>query len=356
MRNNLSIFLLIFLLIIRLFSFFISTPTYKNGDTIRITAKVLSEPIRYEDSQYLKILALKIYLPLYPEISYGDEIVIEGQVEDQKLTESKLIEIIESKGILMSLRSRLISFFQRAFPEPHSALVAGIVLGAKQSIPADFWEALKYTGTAHVVVASGMNVTLVGGFILHFLVHFVKRKRAMLISLVVIWAYALLSGFDAPIVRATIMGSIGLVAILFGKLNKPIRPLIFSGFIMLFIKPQRATDLGFILSFAATLSLLLFQKKIEKHLKKVPTFFREGLSTSLAAQICVAPILFFAFGRFNIFSPIINALVLWTVPIITLIGFISGVCGLVSFETGKLIVYLAYPFTSYFTFIVKLFS
>jgi hypothetical protein len=53
-------------------------PTYHNGDKVRITSTVYSDPIHYEKSQYVKLAGLKVYLPLFPEIYYGDKMVVEG--------------------------------------------------------------------------------------------------------------------------------------------------------------------------------------------------------------------------------------------------------------------------------------
>jgi len=124
---------------------------------------------------------------------------------------------------------------------------------------------------------------------------------------------------------------------------------------MLLIKPIWITDLGFILSFVATASLMLFQKRINSLLKFVPNILREGLSTSLAAQIGVAPIIYATFGQFNIFSPLINALVLWTIPYIMILGAIGGIVGLVIPILGKVILLIAFPLVWWFVGIVNLF-
>ena len=263
------------------------------------------------------------------------------------------METKESTGVLYKLRQKLVLFYQRALPEPHASLVAGVTIGSKASIPKEFWESLKRSGTAHVVVASGMNVTLVASFLLGLLVLLVPRKRAVPLALSGVWLYALLSGFDAPIIRAGVMGSIALAAQEFGRLNFAWRALVLSAGMMLLIWPTWLTDLGFILSFLATASLLLFEKKIAKLLRKVPSILREDLSTSLAAQIGVAPILFISFGQFNLLSPIINALVLWTIVPITVIGMAAGLVGLIIEPLGKWILYLVYPLTSWFVWIVN---
>ena len=201
-----------------------------------------------------------------------------------------------------------------------------------------------------------MNVTLVGSFLMSALVVFLPRRKAIFLALIGIWLYAVMSGFDAPIIRAAIMGSIAFVACALGRLNYAWRGLIISAFFMLLIKPSWISDLGFALSFVATASLMLFERKIRGWLRIIPSPFKEGLSTSLAAQIGVAPILFVTFGQFNILSPIINAAVLWTIAPITIIGMISGILSIISMQLGKLVLLISYPMTLWFVEIIRLFG
>lgn len=328
-------------------------PENKN---VRITTGVLTETIKYEKVQYLKIKGLKVYLPLYPEIIYGDKIVVEGTVKEGELTDAKLIEITKTTNALYKLREKIISFYKKSFPQPHSSLVSGVVVGSKSDIPRAFWEKLKSSGTAHVVVASGMNVTLVAGFVTNFLISFIKRRKAVILSIITIWLYALISGFDAPIIRAAIMGTVAFSAVALGRVNGARRGLLLSAGLMLAIKPIWVEDLGFWLSFVATASLMLFEARIRKFVMFLPQFLREGFSTSLSAQIGVAPILYFYFGQFNIFSPLINMLVLWTIAPLTIIGMIAGIVGIVSIPLGKLILYLSYPLSFYFVKVVEIFG
>jgi ComEC/Rec2-related protein len=347
----------LFLLIIGL-EMVLLRPPFQNGQKVRIRTQILSEPLRFETSQYLKIEGLKTYLPLYPEISYGDEITVEGLVEGNfiggKLNSPKLINIKESEGVLYVKRKNIISFFKKTFPEPYASLVAGVTIGSKSGIPGDFWEKLKLSGTAHVVVASGMNISFVGGFILSILLTAISRRKAVTITILFIWTYAFMVGFEAPIVRAAIMGSVLFISQLAGRINTCIRSLVLSAMIMLLVKPIWILDLGFWLSFVATLSLILFQKRVDGYLTRVPGVLREGLSTSLAAQIGVAPILYFTFGSFNIFSPVINALVLWTIAPITIIGMISGILSIIIPSLGSIILWLGYPLAFYFCQVVQI--
>ncbi|OGM27966.1 hypothetical protein A2962_03535 [Candidatus Woesebacteria bacterium RIFCSPLOWO2_01_FULL_39_61] len=355
MRNLLWVLLFV-LITLRVFLYHTLRPSYPDGTKIRIEDKLATEPVRYDNSQYLRLSGLSFYLPLYPEVTYGDSLIVEGVVEKDKLNQAKLIKVKPNQALILNLRKNLVKVFEKSLPNPHSALVAGVSIGSKTNIDPIFWESLKKTGTAHVVVASGLNVTLVAGFLFGVLVVFLSRRRAILIATFGIWLYAFIAGFDAPIVRAAIMGSLAFLAQELGRLNFALRTLFVTGLVMILFKPEWVSDLGFWLSFAATISILIFNKKIEKLIDFIRIdFFREGLATTLAAQIGVAPILYASFGQFNILSPLINAAVLWTIPPITIIGMIGGILGLVNLTLGKIILWLSYPLTSWFVFTINLF-
>lgn len=293
------------------------------------------------------------YLPLYPEVNYGDTISVKGQVKKKELIKPELLGVSSGNNLLFGFRKKIIDFYKKTLPEPHASLVAGITLGSKSQIPEKFWQDLKKTGVIHVVVASGMNVTFVAGFLISLLTVIFSRKRALIIAILGIWLYVALSGFEAPLIRAAVMASLAFWAQGVGRLSFSWRVLFLTVLIMLIFNPSWAGDIGFILSFVATASLMLFQTKINNYLKIVPSFLKEGLSTSIAAQIGVAPILFASFGSFNILSPLINMLVLWTIPGIMILGGIGGILGLIFPFLGKLILYLSYPLTWWFNLCIS---
>lgn len=327
-----------------------------DGTKIRISSRVSSEPVQYSDSRYLKLSGYKIYLPLYPKINYGDRIVVEGISEGDKLKKPRLVEIETSKGFLYKFRESLISFYERNLPNDHSALVSGIVIGSKRNIGEQLWETLRKSGTSHVVVASGMNVTLIANFLLETLVLFVSRRRALPLVFVSIWMYAAISGFDAPIVRATVMVSAAFMAVETGRIYRSLRSLVITAVILLFIKPAWLTDLGFWLSACATASMIIFTPKFGKIFSFLPKIIKENWVTTISAQIGVVPLLYYYFGQFNILSPFANVAVLWTIVPITIIGMLAGIIGTLIDPIGKLILYLCYPLTSWFLWVVSLFN
>jgi ComEC/Rec2-related protein len=337
------------------FRYFTTRPVYKNGDTVRITSTVYSDPIIYPGTQSVKVAGLRIFLPQFPEISYGDKIVVEGVVNGDKLKFPKLISADPSRGPTSRQRNKIISFYQQVLPQPMSGLIAGITLGSKGTLTSEFFNQTKIAGVTHVIVASGTNVTFVVSFLMGVLTLFLPRRKAILFVILGIILYLFLSGFDAPLVRAAIMSSFIFLGQETGRLVSTWRIFFLTAGIMLLYNPDWALDIGFILSFVSTASLLLFERRIRGKVQFIPGVLRESLSTSLAAQIGVAPILFVTFGQFSIWSPIVNALVLWTIPYIMILGSLGGVVGLVWPFLGKIVLWLSYPLLWWFTTTVSIF-
>lgn len=353
MKGYLLWILLILLVLLRYFSL---KPVYQNGDTVRITSTVSSDPISYGNYQYFSAAGLKVYLPIYPEINYGDKIVLEGLVDEGKLENPKLVSIKDFNSFGSGFRKNIIDFYQNNLPQPISGLMAGLVLGSKGSLSLDFWQKVKDAGVAHVVVASGTNVTFVIAFVFGITNYFFSRRKSIPIVILSIVLYLFISGFQAPLIRASIMACLAFWAQGVGRLSNTWRIFILTAGIMLIINPKWITDIGFILSFVSTGSIMLFEKPVSKLFKKLPKILREGFITSLSAQIGVAPIIFVTFGQFNILSPIINMLILWTIPYTMIMGSIGAVLGLIFPILGKFILYMCYPLAWWFVRIVEMFT
>lgn len=326
------------------------------GGEVEITGVIHQEPSVYDDSQRIVLERYVVYLPLYPTVSYGDTITIRGVSDEGKIKKGKIVSHTVNTSILHSFRTSLLTFYKTHLPADAAALISGVSLGSKALLNKDFWEQLTYTGTAHVVVASGMNIAILSKFILDGLLAFISRRKAIPIAVASIWLYALLIGFDAPIVRATIMGSLTFFIQETGRVGDALRSLFLTVLVMLFVKPMWLTDVSFLLSFFATLSLMLLTKPIENRLLIVPKLIRSDLATSLAATIGTFPILVFVFGRFNLLSPLINTFVLWTIVPITVIGGLAGIVGLVVPGLGTLILFVVYPFVWWFIETIRFFS
>jgi competence protein ComEC len=348
-------FWIILLLIILIFRYIGSEPHYKNGQLLKISGRVLSEPSMSFGKIKFNLSNISVTAK-DANIRYGDFVTVEGTYENGILIKTKIDELKSSDNFLINLRKRLVNFYKSEMNEPNASLIAGITIGAKSTLPRNFSANLNKTGTSHIVVASGTNIAIFAGFLTNLLILKIKRQKALVITIIFIWIYTLIAGFDAPIVRAAIMTSIAFTGIILGRVGNTLKYTLITGYIMLFLVPAWIKDVGFLLSFATTVSLILFQTKVSKLINFAPEIIKEDLATSITAQIGAAPIIFFIFGNLNLLSPFINLLVLWMVPVIMIIGGLSGLVSLVSPELAKPILLLSYPLTVWFICVVNFFS
>jgi len=221
------------------------------------------------------------------------------------------------------LRKRLIVSLERVLPPEPASLLTGIVWGNQGQFSKNFYQDMKNSGLLHVVVASGANVmTLVG--LLKKSTLFLGRRLSILITLPTIIFYGFIVGADPPIVRAVLMSSLVLVSQLFGRQTKPLKSLFLAAVVMMIVNPLIFTDIGFQLSFGATLGILLFSQKLKKLLGW------SDLATTLAAQIITVPMLALYFGQLSPLSFLSNAFLLWLIEPLMLWGLLLTLLGLIS--------------------------
>jgi competence protein ComEC len=191
---------------------------------------------------------------------------------------------------------------------------------------------LNFTGTRHIAAVSGMNITIVSDLIFGFLLWLgLWRHQAFYFSTILIILYILMIGAPASAIRAGIMGLLLLTAQHFGRFSSASRSIVFAATLMLLQNPLILRyDIGFQLSFLATMGMIHLQEILSEKLKKIPDVFqlRNNLSSTLAAQIFVFPILIYNFGQISLISPLTNIFILPLIPIITILGFIFSFIGI----------------------------
>jgi len=255
---------------------------------------------------------------------------------------------------LDGLRESIAAFIRSGLPEPHSSLLLGMILGIKSNFSHDFYETLRTTGTLHVVVVSGFNITVIINTLARMLV-FIPLRPRVFITLVFLTAFVLLVGPTPPVVRAALMGTVGLIGTVLGRQNDALRALLIVAGGMLLVHPAWAAELSFQLSFLATLGIIVAFPLLDR-LMPGKSFLRADLLTTLSAQILVWPLIAYTFGTVSVLSPLVNGLILWTVPIITYIGLVTAMIGLFISNISNLILIPARIFLDYFIWIVELFA
>ncbi len=250
-----------------------------------------------------------------------------------------------NSSVFTSLQQRLDLAFASYLPNREAGLLSGIVLGSKKSLSPKLYQQMIQTGTIHIAVASGMNITLLITPLFNFLTLFLNRKVALVPLTILIWFYALLSGFQPPIVRAALMASLLYLSQEFGRKADNLRILLMTGYVMVMAKPNLIFDLSFQLSFFSLLGLTFIQPVLRKSSNRL--LKSENFSATLACQLATLPIIMANFGEYNLFSPFINFLILPVVPYILGIGLLAAFFSLFSRVIAYLLALISYPFLWY---------
>lgn len=363
-----SVFLLAALLL-RFFFYYEYLPAYHDGQHVRFEASLQEEPEAKSGTQRFKLEApgkLQAYVITrsFPQYNYGDRLVIDGiftrreykghifwSIYFPKIQIAKKDENFVTQNAFQ-IKDKAQNIFSNALPPISSSLLLGIIFGGKHSMPEDFLDKLRTVGVLHVIAASGMNVSFVAGALLFTFGSFMKRQFALILGVVGIILYTFLTGFEPSIIRAAIMAIFAFSASFFGRQHIGVFALFAAGYLMVLWQPSYVFDVGFQLSFLATLGILVIKPLIS--FKK--NVFTEDFGTTLAAQIGTLPILLGVFGKVGIVSLLANVLILWTVPFLMAFGSLSVALGLVFEPLGYLVVLLCLPFLFFFETVVSLFG
>jgi competence protein ComEC len=216
------------------------------------------------------------------------------------------------KNFLIDFKQSIIKNIDKIMLEPQASLLVGILFGSDRLFSSDFEESIRISGVSHIVAASGYNITILVIFI-NKLFLFLPKKIRIIFSLIVIWLFAILSGFSASIVRACIMSSISLFSLFWGRVNSMHISLPLASAIFIFLDPLIIHDVGFILSVSATLGLVYISPLLidmRKRLLKKLKFLDEYVIPTMSCTLSTLPISLITFKTFSIWSVAVNALVL----------------------------------------------
>lgn len=352
------------------------------GEKVELQGIIIKMPEKRENSLVAVIAVEKELIQITTNrlatLAYGDEILVKGKLARPvsfetdygrvfnypgyllaqgikyqiSFAEVEVIRVGQGNKIistLLAFKEKFMAKLEERLPEPEVGLGEGLLLGVKQALGNDLEEAFRKTGLVHIVVLSGYNVMLVVAFFLFFLKSF-SRFWQMIFGLVAITAFAFLVGLGATVVRACLMAGLLLIVNATGRIYFVMRALFLAGFLMVFFNPLTLVfDVGFQLSFLATLGLILIVPILEKYFQKAPNFldWRSFLLATVATQIAVLPILLYQIGQLSLISIFANVVVLPMVPLAMLFTFLVGILSFVSDALATVFVYPAYWSLSY---------
>lgn len=285
----------------------------------------------------------------FPAAGVGDRVRLGGAVQDARDVALAHRAFLASRGcagtmfaefmaviergtgparILADVRSRLGATLRLAAPGDAGVLLSGLVTGDDAGFSRARQEAFNSTGTTHLTAVSGSNLALVAGMLAAIGGATVGQRRAawQIVTVCGVWAYAAISGAEAPALRAAIVASAAILAFRFGRRPDFVTLVALAAGAMALLDPGRVDSLGFRLSVAASLALALV----------LPTLMARGrgagiaavVTATAAAQIATLPFLLPVFGAVSLTSVPANIIAAPLAAVAMPLAGLAGLAGL----------------------------
>lgn len=295
----------------------------------------------FEYNQRIRLTGILIEPPEFEGFSYKNYLSLSGvySIMQRPFIVALNKPDFSFKGMLFALKDDFEFKLNTLFPEPSASFEAGLLTGSRKGIPDYLLEAFNITGLTHIIAISGYNISLIIILISSLFKNSSRRIKVPFIIVFII-LFTIFVGASAAVVRASIMGIISVMALWFGRQSQVINALLVSAFVMVFWNPVTLLyDVGFQLSFLATLGLILVGNTIMDLTKFLPEKFgiREAFAMTLSAQIFALPIILVNFGRFSLISPVANVLIVPVIPFAMFFGFISVIISVINFNIGFIV-------------------
>ncbi|MBN2392734.1 MAG: ComEC family competence protein, partial [Anaerolineae bacterium] len=264
--------------------------------------------------------------PVYEDFSYRDYLARQGI---HSLLQQVDITVIDSHhGFflwewLYRFKAHALKTLLIIWPEPEASLLAGILFGVESGISSDLDEAFVATGTSHIVAISGFNLTIIASVFIQMANRLLKGRGKTILPLVGLWLYTILVGASAAVLRAAVMATVMILARHEGRATHGPTSLAAAVFFMGMLNPYILWDVGFQLSLAATLGLILYTEPVTRgfqrlfeHLtdkeraQKIVGLLSDALIVTIAAQITTTGVIVGVFHRLSLVTLLTNLLVL----------------------------------------------
>jgi len=225
-------------------------------------------------------------------------------------------------------RSKLLAIYEQyGIKDYEYAVLAALTVGYTDELSPDLRASYSASGAMHILSVSGLHVGIVY-VVIAFLLGFLKKNRMQLVlraTLIVLflWSYAFVTGLSPSVLRSALMFSFVAIGTSLERKSQIYNTVFMSAFFMLLTEPNYIYNIGFQLSYAAVLSIIIFQKPFAALLpvrNKALKWGRDLLSVSIAAQIGTLPFTLYYFQQFPNYFLLTN---LVAIPLSTLVIYLA---------------------------------
>jgi competence protein ComEC len=380
---------------------------YNERDGVRLTAVVVDEPDVRDQNTNLRLRAETIVLddgrvlpvdglllanvPRYPAIAYGTRLQLDGRLETppenpafsyrdylarqgvhSTMSRPRLTLLAEEQGhplyhAILAFKEQAQATIDRSLPDPHGPLLSAVLLGARGDLPPALVADFRATGLSHLIVVSGFHVSVLVASLAAAVTPLLGRRQATWVTLVCLALYTILVGAGPSVQRAAVMGAVYLFAARFlGRPTFAPAALLTAAWAMSLRNPLILWEVGFQLSFSATLGIMLYAERLQRAAwtflarrsdaetaTRISRPFLEILIVSLSAQILTLPLVAAYFGQLSLVTLPANLLVLPAQPALLTLGGLATLVGLAWPAAGQLLAWTAWLFLHYTLEVVR---
>lgn len=351
-----------------------------NLKQVELTGKVINEPISKGDNQQFilevfningqqikkektLVMSSKAY-----NIEYGDIICVLGKLTiPQKpvftyifdynlyLQREKIYTIFyqqnfelirkspnKIKQFSIKTKNSIEKQIDKYLKKPVSSVLKSMITGNKSALDRDTKENFIDTGLIHILVISGLHIGFcVVIFMFTFKLFCLKLKYIYLLTIPTLFFYTLVTGSNAPAVRAAIMASCLLITLILDRESLVYNALALSALIILILNPQTLFTASFQLSFFATLGIIYLYPKFSTCFGVIKNKYIRNIwditSVTLSAQIALIPLLIFYFYKLSVISFILNLLIVPIIPVVIGLAFTFYMSSMISYHLALII-------------------
>lgn len=243
-----------------------------------------------------------------------------------KITNKNLIYIAHKDSWVTKWQNDIIRYYKKTLSNENAAIVNSILLGNRVAvIPSTLSEQIRNLGLTHFFASSGSHLVMLG-LMLAWLFNLFKLSKKIRTPFIIIlsFIYTALAGFSPSIVRADILVTVFALLDLLKRKPHSVKVLVYLAAIILFIDPYTMFDIGFQLSYLATLAILVWMPLIKsklEHINWIPNYIAEIIGATIAVQIVLQPLIMYYFDTLQIWSLIANLIFTPVLSLITMLAF-----------------------------------
>lgn len=261
-------------------------------------------------------------------------------------------------SVVYNIQNIIHDNFQKVLSKEYVGLLSGMLIGETTDISDDTTDNFRNSGISHLLAVSGSNVALIIAFSNLIIIKIFGKRYSDFISIVFVIFFVLISGASPSVLRAGIMAILNLVANIISRKSDSITNLISSAFFILIVNPLAILNVGFLLSFAGTVGILMFSAEIKNFISKYIKidFISENISLNFSAQIIILPISLYFFNSVSLIGFIANLFIVPVTSILTFLGILLLVITFVSIKLAKILSVLVNPILKYILVMSEFFS